>query len=317
MPNERNHGRPELGLEELRRLHLDDAPSGLERARLMARVLEYGAVPEQRPRSIRRHWPAALALTTVAASLGVLAWQRSLPGIHPEPSTQLAALDSNSPAASLSLAPHPVHPSPVATQPSPRLCNLGRGDAGLLADFEQPLGVDRLLPLPQLDQRRGQWFHSAHDPKTDSRSLPLLLEPQRLPTTHNRSALHVKGEAKTGWGANVGFRFASCYDASAYGGLEFRARGPGSVFVAFQTVSSVPVEFGGECRDKCWFNGGRFIVLSKNFETYRIRWSEMNTPDGHAVEESLLQVMFSIQSGTSYDFWLDDVSFFARQAANE
>jgi hypothetical protein len=143
--------------------------------------------------------------------------------------------------------------------------------------------------------------------------LPLQVLPSPEPSSNDARALHLAGRAESGWGANAGIEFESCYDASAYDGIEFRARGPGAVFVALQTVSSVPVEAGGRCQDKCWFNGGRFLVLGDDFQTYQVRWPDVNSPNPDPpIETELLQILFSVQSGTDYDYWLDDVRFIAR-----
>lgn len=306
MPDEPRHARPELELEELRRQHLGDTPSATERAQLLSLVLEQGNTEKvlepslTPPRRVRTLMLMLAALTATAAAMSV--WQGTGPGIHPEPAAQ-------TPPATASIG----EPAVATSLPlSPKQCAAAQGGAGLLADFEQPFSSDRPLELLPFDHRRGQWFHTVHDRQSDALQAPLLVEKPGS-SNSSRGALHVRGTALTGWGANVGLRLESCYDASAYTGVEFRARGPGSVFLAFQTVSSVPVEFGGECRERCWFNGGRFIVLGKDFETYRVRFSDINTPDGQAVEKTLLQVLFSVQSGAAYDFWLDDVKFFTNR----
>lgn len=314
MPDERKPRRTELDLEHLRSQHSSDTPSAAQRAQLLSHILQHEAVAPPPTRTSLgtglRRGGLAIALGVSSAVVAVAVWRWTGPAIHPEPTPfNLAAPATGRPtAAPLASAPAAV----TAAQQRARRCTVAAGDAGLLADFEQAPTSPVSLALPNLDQRHGEWVHMRHDPTLGSSDVPLLLVPQRTPV--NNTLLHVQGAAGTGWGANIGLRLSSCYDASAYGGVQFRARGPGSVFLAIQTVSSVPVEFGGECREKCWFTGGRFVVLSKGFETHRIHWSDINGPEGEPVEKALLQVMFSVQSGAAYDFWLDDVKFFPRAA---
>jgi hypothetical protein len=184
----------------------------------------------------------------------------------------------------------------------------------LLSDFETTNAGDSLPLLSALDSRRGHWFHLRHDERQGFAREPLHVLPSPSPSANSQRALHVTGRAESGWGAHVGVEFSSRYDAAAYDGIEFRARGPGAVFVAFQTVSTVPVQAGGRCEDKCWFTGGRFLVLDDEFQSYRVRFADVNSPNPEQeIARELLQIMFSIQSGTVYDFWLDDVRLVERE----
>jgi hypothetical protein len=125
----------------------------------------------------------------------------------------------------------------------------------------------------------------------------------------DQRVLLVAGPPPVGWGANFGIRFSRCYDASAYLGFEFRVRGPGTMFVGFQTMDSVPLDMGGRCTTKCWFTGGRYLVLEEAFTTHRILWSDVSPPDPSSdVSRELLQISFNVQSGTEpYELWLDDL----------
>lgn len=295
-----------LDLDVLRQAHLDDTPAPEQRARLLAAIrAEHSARTSRGTRSaapLGSRFVLAALLFAATAVLVAFVLTRSRLGLEPEPALQLSR--SSSPTA--------PEPSKAAPLPPPR-CVRGGGNAILLADFEGADGP-AAFPLGTLPGApEGRWLHLRHHAQQEFERLPLAVRPSPSPSPGNRLALNVQGRAETGWGANVAIEFRECFDASAYDGLEFRARGPGAVFVAFQTVSSVPTHAGGRCQDRCWFNGGRFIVLDDEFRSYRVRWQDVNPPNPEQkVAEQLLHIQFSVQSGTDYDFWLDDVRFIER-----
>jgi hypothetical protein len=207
-----------------------------------------------------------------------------------------------------------VELSRLATSQGPTIspCTIARGDDGLVADFEQPTQLLGARPtIVRRDGRDGTWVHRRNRIRDFWDAQPLLVATSPEATPASQSALEIAGPAPTGAGASAGLRLKHCYDASAYSGIEFRARGPGPVFVALQTLSSVPTQQGGHCTDKCWFTGGRYIALSDRFETYRIRWQDVVAPEpDYDVSKELLEILFVVQSGpTPYSFWLDDVKF--------
>lgn len=300
--------RRSLDLDGLRQAHLSDAIEPEQRARVLAAIRGEHAARRAEAATVnpragwRRMGFAALAFTSGALLVLLAVGLRSRLGLEAEP------------ASSAATAAEAPLPSPSTIPLAPPRCTLGRGDAGLLADFETTDPGESFPLLSRLDSRRGHWFHQRHDERQGAVREPLRVLPSPAPSAGNQHALHVKGRAESGWGANVGIELASCYDASAYEGLEFRARGPGALFVGLQTVTSVPEYAGGRCLDRCWFTGGRFIVLDEEFRTYRVRWQDVNPPNpDQEVARELLQILFSVQSGISYDYWLDDVRLIERR----
>jgi hypothetical protein len=323
MSESRPELRDELDLTVLREHHLNDGLDPATHAALLARIEERCALPlAPLPKPPRARWQAgarawaAAAILVGAVGFAALGVRKPRVSIQPEP----AALERRA-------APVPPHVpvAPVASlSPSELPCVRAQGDAGQLLQLERALRVmsasGRLdlptatgpaLRIPELDGRRGEWFHARHIQGQEGLSQLLQVLPSAKRTHGSGYTLKVAGPAPTGWGANAGIRFDRCYDASAYEGFEFRARGTGALWVGFQTPDSVPREFGGHCADKCWYTRGRTIALSKQFRTYRVRWSDVNSTDGElGVESRILQLMFSIQSGPDpYEFWIETARF--------
>ena len=65
----------------------------------------------------------------------------------------------------------------------------------------------------------------------------------------SRFALHTSGGKFTKWGALLAAELSArrCYDASAYAGLTFWARGRGSFNVVAKMTQIAPEEYGGSC----------------------------------------------------------------------
>jgi hypothetical protein len=313
-----------LDLELLRAQHLADSPSPAAHAELLAKIVaksETRSNLTQAPESVpqkklggfsaqARILMAALVLAG-GAGLVLLVNQKPRTPIHPEPLSPVqAALPPLDPALLPALPPAPKPAAP---------CWVANGNLGQLLHIEQPkavkaqlkLPLEHSLLIPELDGRRGAWFHARHTTGEDGRPEPLEVLPPRRNPYSKANALKFAGPAPSGWGANFGVRLDACYDASAYAGIEFRARGAGALWVGFHTPDSVPVEFGGNCVSKCWFTAGRTVTLSNRFTSYRIGWSDVHSPSGErGFESRILQVTFSVQSGpTPYDVWLDELKF--------
>ncbi len=295
-----------LDLAAVRSQHEGDRPSASHRLELLSRIemnaARLGGTAKSPLASTARAVRGGLIAwgALAAAAAGAVLWLGQSKPIHPEPPLQPTVEP---------LAPNPLHVPRPPTVP----CRRGSGSDGLLATFEVSATHDPALLVPELDGRSGRWFHTRNTVDRDVLEQPLHLLPSPDPTPHNRRALHVTGAPPVGWGANFGIRFTDCYDASRYAGLEFRAKGPGSVFVAFQTMDSVPVAMGGRCTNKCWFTGGRYITLGDEFAAYRVLWKDVSPPDpSYDLPSELLQIAFNVQSGSQpYDLWLDDLRLVA------
>lgn len=336
MSEPRSRPSPSANWEELRRAHLGDRPSPLRRQELLAQLSSLCTPPTLAPPpgpaerlpalgpKRRAKLPVWMLLTAAfvaggAATLWLEARDR-LP-LTPEPpafsvarnpdrgaSEAARAKDANGVDRTAALAQQQL----AAAMPGG--CIRARGDDGLLNDFERPIAPGSAIAVEQRDGRTGEWFHLRNTSGMDAQPEPLRIVGVSQTNTGDQKALQVAGPARVGWGANAGIRFEQCYDASAYAGIEFRARGKGGVFVGLQTLDSVPVELGGRCTSKCWFTGGRYLVLTEQFTTYRIRWQDLSPPDPtYDMAKELLQLMFSVQSGPEpYEFWVDDLRLLRR-----
>ena len=116
-----------------------------------------------------------------------------------------------------------------------------------------------------------------------------------------------------------GFALAAprCYDASAYGGVKFWAKGPGRLMFAAKMTQVVPVEDGGTCREKCYDVHRAAIELTKRWGEYTVEWHELAQQGiGPAVPfdaRSLFELAFFVDGeDTPFNLWIDDVSFIAK-----
>ncbi len=241
----------------------------------------------------------------LAAAAGFVLW------LHPWSSTSTIKISPEQlPAKSSTFNPA----ASSSTHPVLDPCNERRVAAGhqpLIDDFED--GDDEVA---RLEGRSGlwRWVRDTDLPRSSPALLPI---PRPNPQAGNRLALHVKGGQLLDWGAVVEFNFVpACYDASAYQGLSFQAKGPGRIFVAPREVGIIPVANGGTCTDDCHNAHVQKIELSAQWKTYEVRFSEVaqrgyNKP---AFNPSRLNSLaFQIHpEDTPYDLWLDDIRFLRR-----
>ncbi len=297
---------PAALLERLREQHLEDRPSEARRRSLLEDIsanhrqqLEHSQ--PRRPLLAKAVSIAPWALAALVIFCAGYFW-RAPPSLEAEPTGW----------SRLMVRP-PWTPS--------RQCVRATGNDGLIADFEAVdfEHTDTALVLQQRDGRIGRWFHRRNTTGDMIQPQPLQIVDAPEATEGSRRALRIAGPPPVGWGANAGIELRRCYDASAYSGIEFRARGSGVLFVGFQTVASVPRDFGGNCTNKCWFTAGRYLALSDHFETHRISWQDLTSPEpDYDVSKQLLQLTFSVQSGPRpYEFYLDDLRFIPKEASPE
>lgn len=238
----------------------------------------------------------ALAIAAVAIALR---WQPSSRiDIRPEPIVL-------PPSAAIAVPP----PRP-RTNPVDPCAHRPRAEGGhpLIDDFE-----DANPLIASEEGRVALWamYQDTEAPGTNS-SISPTLRPQ--PTRTNRYALHAKGGELRNWGAAIQLAFTpSCYDASAYGGIVFSAKGPGRLYVGAREIRVVPVEYGGTCTKDCYNTHQKKVDLSPYWRTYSVKWVDMQQRgyDTPPLDPSKLNgLSFLIQPGdTPYDLWVDDVKF--------
>jgi hypothetical protein len=131
--------------------------------------------------------------------------------------------------------------------------------------------------------------------------------------------MHTSGGKFTKWGALLAADFSPrrCYDASAYAGLTFWARGRGSFNVVAKMTQVAPGEFGGSCTHDCYDSHRATITLSNRWQEQRVTWAELKQKGfGQALPfdpRSLLSLEFTVgPEQTPFDFWVDDVRFLER-----
>jgi len=190
------------------------------------------------------------------------------------------------------------------------------GMLALIDDFED--GDSRLIVA---DKRAASWvvFNDGtgqQQPRAGS-SFPA----DRIPGGRgsSRFGLHTHGRKFSKWGAALSVELSPrrCYDASAYAGISFWARGRASVRISVKMTQVVGEEFGGSCLQDCYDGHGALRTFTKDWTRYELRWEDLaqsgfGTPldfDPH----SLYSIEFAVAaSQPSFDFWIDDVSFLSR-----
>lgn len=291
------HERVEALIEAARR---DGPPGDLEK-----RVL--GAAMMRRRQVVRRRaaWVGGSLLAAAAA---------------------LFALGRPDEAPPLDVAPEPSDPrygtqEDTAPAPAPRPCEapvVAQGTHPLIDDFEH-----QDPQSPAFDGRRGFWQYVTDlndDPDAD-----LSYAPTRLPKGEARPnderAMHIEAGLLRDWGASLEYLFEpdSCYDASAYAGLKFRAKGPLRVKVAARQVDVIPTEFGGTCEGECYVSHLAALSLKDGWHTYELPWEEFRRRgyDSKPLDPKRLHsLQIQVESeDTPFELWVDDFGFLERPRA--
>jgi hypothetical protein len=112
----------------------------------------------------------------------------------------------------------------------------------------------------------------------------------------------------------------ACYDASAYAGLEFWAKGTSRLAVSARMIDVTPVSNGGICDNDCFKRHLRQIELGPEWQHYAVAWSDLVqyvTPSTLAFDpRRLWGIDFVVVAGsTPFELWLDEVSFLPRADA--
>jgi hypothetical protein len=272
------------------------------------RLISEEVVTEHRARRRLSRW-----LGIGAAALAVAAGFALLHGRAPRP---LAVTPESTPSAPSSV--FTPRPSPSALSPfvpcTPAA--VADGHSPLIDDFE-----DGDTRVPMVEHRAGAWLTFNDGTGTQLPKPGLLSAATRIPGGRGEShfGLHSSGGKFHKWGANLSLELNPhrCYDASAYGGIEFWARGHGELRFVVQMTQVVSEEFGGSCTGQCFDAHAKRIKLSRDFEHVVVRWEELHQAGfGPALPfdaRSLFSVAFTVlPDQTPFDFWIDDVSFVPR-----
>lgn len=139
------------------------------------------------------------------------------------------------------------------------------------------------------------------------------------------------GEGFAAWGAGIGLDLndpgllpppmtdRSTYDASAYRGVAFAAKGMGPLRFEIGTAAVETNTAGGTClagttNPSCGDNHGVDIPLTTDWRTYAVPFSRL-TQEGFGLRvpfdrTKVVALYFSVSEGQPFDFSIDDVGFF-------
>lgn len=170
--------------------------------------------------------------------------------------------------------------------------------------------------LPTQDGRRGWWY--TQDDGTSEDQIPMNpWGPTDADAFEGEFSARIAGSGFRGWGSTLGMTLnAECpYDASAFSGIEFWARGIGTTRVRFTTVATVPTDVDpGTCLEQCWDDFGTYIDLTDAWTQYTITWDQISQEGWGEPAEfdsgTLLAIVW--QGGGAlreFDIWLDDIQF--------
>lgn len=305
---------------ELVRSTRQDAPSAATRELAVEHVL----LRYRRHRAaVRAGWVALGGGVALAA--GALFWIRahSLPELQLARELPSANQRGAASPASQAMPAQSAGPTPSASA-SARAGELepctpamrAAGTEPLIDDFE-----DNDARISSVEHRAGFWSAS-NDNTGKQRPAPGgPLAMTRIPGGRGASqfALHTSGSKFTKWGALLAADFSPrrCYDASAYAGLVFFARGRGSFNVVAKMTQIAPEEFGGSCKHDCYDSHRATIPLSNEWQERRVTWAELKQKGfGQNVPfdpRSLLSLEFTVApEQTPFDLWIDDIRFLER-----
>jgi hypothetical protein len=275
------------------------------------RTLEAGlAVLEARaPARRSRTVLAGLAGMSVAAAAAFALFSRAdgakMADVRPE--TTLPAHSTSEKTKQVVTPPRPCPEVVVASGKEPLLENWEERDSLLL----------------RADGRSGNWltFDDGTGKQNVASSSQLL--PSPIVGGRSRQGLHLSGGRFAEWGVAFGTDFATgaCYDATAYDGIEFWAKGPAAIYVGVQVIDVQSPKFGGFCEGEGCYNSHRKRVgLGADWQRYSVRWEELQQLNPRQrVPLDIKRVRFLefavFPEDTPFDIWLDDVSLLPKDGA--
>lgn len=110
------------------------------------------------------------------------------------------------------------------------------------------------------------------------------------------------------------------YDASAYEGVQFWARGSASLRFSASMPAVIPISAGGTCDEvqtPCWNPHAVELELTEEWQHYVLPFADFVQAGGSLgpLDAALIRTMeFQIDQGSDFDLWLDDFSFIDESA---
>ncbi len=292
--------------QQLLRSGADDRPRPGVQAAALTSVLA-----ARRREATRAHRLAVATLSAAALAAACVLLLRS-----PAPAPKVVA-ERLAPSTAPSVQPAPSQsaaPAPPFTPCQPP--SVGSGRDPLIDDFE-----DGDTRMPVSDKRAGYWIAFNDGTGKQKPRVGSVFPSNRIPGSRgaSRFGLHTSGSGFTEWGAVLAAELnpRRCYDASAYAGLTFWARGRATLRVVAKMTQVVSEEFGGSCVKDCYDGHGTIRTLTRDWQKYVLPWEEFKQRGfGAAVPfdpRSLYSIEFAAPEGQpSFDFWIDDVAFVER-----
>ena len=302
-----------------------DVPSASARQR--AHEAAQGALDREREQRQererrRRSWAGLAFALAAAAAVAVV----GLAGLWTQRQRQLAVIPEPEPVARATgkaglpttEAPSPPResPTPKPVLPACRKVVVGTGLDPLIEDFED--GNARLLIR---DGREGSWMAEGDRSGKQTPAPNYAVFPVRsVEKGHaGQFALRLRTERLTVSGAGLYADLVpgQCYDASAYAGIEFWAKGSGRIVFGPGVVDIIEKKWGGVCERDCYDRHLASVALTPEWKRYSARWDEFSQAGwGHQVPldpARLNSIGFAVQvPDTPIDFWIDDIQFVKR-----
>jgi len=192
----------------------------------------------------------------------------------------------------------------------------------LVDDFETP----DVYGLYQ-QQRKPLWYLFNDGTTGTQEPTPLAMTPLTAgsaPVVGSTSALFVSCSGFSDWGSGVGVDLVNAtakqpYDLSAYAGISFWAKMPGSYRQLRVNLPDAGTDPSGElCGDACNDHFGADVLLSDEWQHYEIAFGEMQQVGWGLQREQLTleavySIHFQIASGNDVDLWIDDLGLIVQK----
>lgn len=196
-------------------------------------------------------------------------------------------------------------------------------------------GTMTLIPIDDMEDQEGSilsksgaWY-TYNDMTMGATQMPPVGDPYVMtavpkPNGSSQYAAQTTGSGFTTWGAGFGFDLNNdgttkkAFDASAYAGITFwaLAGAGGTTNIRFNVGDSQTTPEAGNCGTMCSDDFGANITLTTDWKQFTFRFADMKTVNWSkqnltAIKKAeLYYVHFQASQNTTFDIWVDDISFF-------
>ena len=107
------------------------------------------------------------------------------------------------------------------------------------------------------------------------------------------------------------------YDASAYDGVRFWARGNDlETRLTLSVPAVIPIDEGGSCEANCWSNHGVDLNIQEGWHEYFVPFHSFEQPATGAragdIDPSVLRsLQFEMPSGSTFELLIDEIGFYS------